>query len=206
MYDPRSKVIRRVLTARYPRLYVDEYQDLAPGLDRLVRPLCFDYAVNAELFAVGDPDQAVFGWTGTRPGLLAELAQRSDVTAVRLDHNYRCGAEIIRFANRMRQGEHEIHGSRDQADRIEVTTMTSSKGLEFDVVLILGLDEKRVPDFRSETDPEKLQEDRRKFYVSVTRARDEVRIFYSGFVEWASGRQSNAGPSRFLREIGLLRP
>lgn len=39
----RHKVIRRVLTTQYPHLYVDEYQDLAPGLDRLVRALCFDY-------------------------------------------------------------------------------------------------------------------------------------------------------------------
>jgi DNA helicase II / ATP-dependent DNA helicase PcrA len=90
-----------------------------------------------------------------------------------------------------------------KADRVEVTTMTSSKGLEFDVVLILGVDEKRVPDFRSEGDPEKLLEDKRKFYVSITRARDEVKIFYSGFVEWASGKRSYAGPSRFLKQIGL---
>lgn len=107
------KVIRRVLTAQYPHLYVDEYQDLAPGLDRLVRSLCFDYAVNSELFAVGDVDQAVFGFTGTRPELLEELASRSGVTAVHLERNYRCGAEIIRIANLMRGGKPPIVGDRD---------------------------------------------------------------------------------------------
>jgi DNA helicase II / ATP-dependent DNA helicase PcrA len=100
-----------------------------------------------------------------------------------------------------------VHGLAERArkvDRVEVTTMLSSKGLEFDVVLILGADEGVSPHFLSKRDTEKLDEDRRKFYVSVTRARDEVRIFYSGFVEWPSGKSSADGPSRFLTEIGLI--
>ena len=82
--------------------------------------------------------------------------------------------------------------------------MTSSKGLEFDLVLILGMDENAVPHFASRNDPEQLKEERRKFYVSMTRARDEVEIFYSGFTVWPSGDRNSAGPSRFLRETGLI--
>ena len=82
--------------------------------------------------------------------------------------------------------------------------MTSSKGLEFDVVLILGMDENAVPHFGSKNDPEQLQEERRKFYVSITRARDEVKIFYSGFTVWPSGDPNFGGPSRFLSEIGWI--
>ena len=85
------QLIRHVLNARYPHIYVDEYQDLAPGLDRLVKALCFDYFTGSELFAVGDPDQAVFAFTGTRPELLVDLAARSDVTPIHLRRNYRCG-------------------------------------------------------------------------------------------------------------------
>ena len=72
--------IRKVLAARYPRLYVDEYQDLAPGLDRLVRAMCFNYRTDTELFAVGDPDQAILAFTGTRPELLEELARHGMVS------------------------------------------------------------------------------------------------------------------------------
>jgi DNA helicase-2/ATP-dependent DNA helicase PcrA len=90
-----------------------------------------------------------------------------------------------------------------KVDRIEITTMTSSKGLEFDVALILGIDQNRVPFFASIKNAEDLAEERRKFYVSITRARDEVKIFYSGFVEWKK-KIDRAGPSMFLREIGLL--
>jgi DNA helicase-2/ATP-dependent DNA helicase PcrA len=384
------QLIRRALTAEYPHLYVDEYQDLAPGLDRLVQALCFDYAVNAQLFAVGDPDQAVFGFTGSRPELLIELAHRNGVTPVQLDHNYRCGAKIIRIANRMLPGRREVRGDRDggsvtavycpngfdqqchtaaavaqqaqtrgvplheivaicptnelcqelagvfrgrglaasvrgaeyrfttattfvegcaawavhehelsdyrlatllgqwrsllgtrwerqadtalaalllsyadcgtapahelleglfdlglkralahpalgddageiarmqhalttgalkqltvlgladrarQADRVEVTTMTSSKGLEFDVVLVLGMEDNVVPHFGAHNNSDQMQEERRKFYVSLTRARDEVKVFYSGFTIWPSGDLNKRGPSRFLREIGMI--
>ena len=91
-----------------------------------------------------------------------------------------------------------------RSDRVEVTTMTSSKGLEFDLVLILGMEEGVVPHFSSRSNAQQLQEERRKFYVSITRARDEVRIFYSGFTLWPSGDLNNCGPSRFLKEIGLI--
>ncbi|HEX3597176.1 MAG TPA: ATP-dependent helicase, partial [Polyangiaceae bacterium] len=94
----QHEFVRRTLVARFSNLYVDEYQDLAPGLDRLVRSLCFDYVANADLFAVGDPDQAIYGWTGSRPELLDELAALPGVKPVRLELNYRCGEEIIRFS------------------------------------------------------------------------------------------------------------
>ncbi|SDH59593.1 DNA helicase-2 / ATP-dependent DNA helicase PcrA [Lentzea fradiae] len=103
-------LVRQVLTAQYPHLYVDEYQDLSPGLDRVVKALCFDYFNGAELFAVGDPDQALFGFTGTRPELLTELADRPDVTSVELTRNYRSRDEILKVANRMRDGRSPMVG------------------------------------------------------------------------------------------------
>ncbi len=108
----RHAFVRRTLVARYHRLFVDEYQDLAPGLDRLVRALCFDHRARSDLFAVGDPDQAIYGWTGTKPELLDELASRSDVTTVRLNINYRCADEIIAVSRRALVGHRDIRGVR----------------------------------------------------------------------------------------------
>jgi DNA helicase-2/ATP-dependent DNA helicase PcrA len=86
--------------------------------------------------------------------------------------------------------------------RVYVTTMTASKGLEFDVILMLGVEDGKIPFFSSTGAA--LEEDRRKFYVSLTRARHAVHIFYSGWFRWkTSGRVNNDGPSRFLRELGL---
>jgi DNA helicase II / ATP-dependent DNA helicase PcrA len=96
----RNGWIRRILAARFPNLYVDEYQDLAPGLDRFVQALCFDQRANAELFAVGDPDQAIFGFSGTAPHLLRELADRATVHDVRLEWNYRSPQKLIDMAIR----------------------------------------------------------------------------------------------------------
>src|SRR5262249_7750438 len=63
--------------------------------------------------------------------------------------------------------------------RVEVATMTSSKGLEFDHVFILGADEGRVPFFTADRSQVEMAEEIRKFYVSLTRARHSVRILYS---------------------------
>jgi len=49
--------VRSALSATYQRLYVDEYQDLAPGLDRIVQSIALTNAADTTLFAVGDPER-----------------------------------------------------------------------------------------------------------------------------------------------------
>lgn len=381
--------VRTVLHARYPYLMVDEYQDLAPGLHRIVTALSFDDG-STTLFAVGDPDQAIYGWTGTRPELLLELAAHESVHRVDLRINYRCGALIAAAGRRILGGDeltvvtsreggsvttrcepgglsaqanyiasrilelqadgfplHEVavlapthddcdelvialrnHGipvawradsylstpltitlesfaawascgredsgyklgdlldqwqqlgdgealrsgtddvvavllaaaadtsagefvetvvavmestgalnalrsddanelvgmrealgpSGDMAHfsvrdlgrlrlrdgRVEVSTMSASKGLEFDHVFIAALEQGKLPFYSSVRGSAEWDEDRRKFYVSFTRARETVEILYSGWytAPWG-GRKSN-GPSVFLRESGLI--
>lgn len=85
--------VRKSLSARFPILVVDEYQDLGYALDRIVHLLCFEAGMR--LVAVGDPDQSIYGFTGADPSLLKCLAEREDVESVRLRLNYRCGSEII---------------------------------------------------------------------------------------------------------------
>jgi DNA helicase-2/ATP-dependent DNA helicase PcrA len=127
-----------------------------------------------------------------RPALADETAEVSAMITAYTADAFR-DATVLNLADRARKTE-----------RVEVTTMTSSKGLEFDTVIILGADEGQVPFFSSLNDPEQMAEDRRKMYVSITRARDAVEITCSGFVQWESGKQSQNGPSRFLTELGLL--
>ena len=81
--------------------------------------------------------------------------------------------------------------------------MSSAKGLEFDVVIMTALEEGLVPFYWSTQDPKELAEERRKFYVSITRARREVHLLYSGWFTWPSGATRYDGPSRFLVELGL---
>jgi DNA helicase-2/ATP-dependent DNA helicase PcrA len=86
--------VRRALSARFPVLVVDEYQDLGNALHRIVLCLCF--TAGMRLIAVGDPDQSIYGFTGAEPALLQALAKRDDVEPVQLKLNYRCGPTIIR--------------------------------------------------------------------------------------------------------------
>ncbi|RQM31952.1 ATP-dependent helicase [Rhodococcus ruber] len=381
--------VRTVLHARYPYLMVDEYQDLAPGLHRIVTALSFDDG-STTLFAVGDPDQAIYGWTGTRPELLLELAGRESVHRVDLCINYRCGALIAAAGRRILGGDgpeavtpreggsvtiqceprgicaqanyiagrilelqadevplHEIAvlapthddcdelvtalrsydipvawradaysstpltttlesfaawascgredsgyklgdlldqwqqlgdwevlrvGTDDIVDvllsaaadtsagefvetvvtimestgalnalrsddanelvrmrealgpsgemshfsvrdlgrlrlrdgRVEVSTMSASKGLEFDHVFIAALEQGKLPFFNSARGSAAWNEDRRKFYVSFTRARESVEVLYSGWYMTKWGSRKSDGPSVFLRESGLV--
>ena len=385
-----SAALRNILSTIYPNLYVDEYQDLAPGLDRIVRSLCLSFDAKTTLFAVGDPDQAVYAFTGTRPELLDELTRYPQVTTTELNQNYRSGQTLIDIAGRMRPAKSPVIGVRgggeawtlrcpsgfeqqifesvrlvrealsaglaptqvavicpwnqhceqvahtlraagirssvrenlyrsttstlfveacatwavanrevsgytlsnvlsswrqllghewtrrhdveltrillssrtagnmpmtsffqqlvtlglycvqvssaasedtielnqmwdalstgklakltlaqfvdriQRANCVEVLNMTVCKGLEFDRVIVIGLDDEMVPHYKSlQGNSDQLAEDRRKFYVALTRAREEIFLLYSGFVEAPWGRKMTA-PSLFMREIGII--
>lgn len=86
--------IADALRARFPVLFVDEYQDLGHALHELVLLLCF--AGDIRLFAVGDADQSIYGFTGANPELLQSLTMRADVETIQLKFNYRSGSKIIR--------------------------------------------------------------------------------------------------------------
>jgi DNA helicase-2/ATP-dependent DNA helicase PcrA len=85
--------IRELVAARFPWLIVDEYQDLGGPLHGIVTKLV-DLA-GIKVFAVGDPDQTIYDFTGANPQYLNELVRREDFAAVRLKFNYRSGGRII---------------------------------------------------------------------------------------------------------------
>ena len=85
--------LRSALLAKFPVLIVDEYQDLGSALHRMVIGLCF--STGMRLFAVGDPDQSIYGFNGARPDLLRLLSERHGVETVRLRLNYRCATRIV---------------------------------------------------------------------------------------------------------------
>ena len=104
--------VRRALRARFPVIVVDEYQDLGVPLHRIVQSLCFRGA--SRLFAVGDPDQSIYGFTGARPELLRELAASPRVESVQLAFNYRSGPTIVK-ASEIALGEERGYQARGAA-------------------------------------------------------------------------------------------
>jgi DNA helicase-2/ATP-dependent DNA helicase PcrA len=89
---------------------------------------------------------------------------------------------------------------RGSSDHLNLVTLHSSKGLEFDVVIMMGLEQGRIPPY-SATTPDSKREPRRLFYVGITRARDEVHLVYSGFYKNKYGRVFVNGPSEFVIEV-----
>ncbi len=75
--------------------------------------LCFDQAANATLFAVADPDQCIYVFSGADPRLVVNLAERSDVCDVRLARNYRSANEIIQASVNLLPVSIEVRGERD---------------------------------------------------------------------------------------------
>ena len=104
--------LQRALLAKYPILIVDEYQDLGRALHRMVMGLCF--SAGMRLFAVGDMDQSIYGFTGAHPELLQQLSNREDVETVRLRLNYRSGSRIV-TASSYALGEERDYEARDGA-------------------------------------------------------------------------------------------
>lgn len=85
--------LQKAILAKYPVLLIDEYQDLGRALHRMVLGLCF--STGCRLFAVGDVDQSIYGFTGAHPELLRSVADRDDVETVHLRMNYRSGSKIV---------------------------------------------------------------------------------------------------------------
>ena len=82
-----------------------------------------------------------------------------------------------------------------QKDAVKFMTMHGAKGLEFDTVFIIGANEKIIPYKKAETLQE-IEEERRLFYVAVTRAKKKLVISYT---KEKSGKPME--PSRFVTEL-----
>jgi DNA helicase II / ATP-dependent DNA helicase PcrA len=106
------------------------------------------------------------------------------------------------FLERITMEQRESDYSKGEGPENLVTLMTvhASKGLEFQAVYIVGMVEGMFPHFRSVGDAAGLEEERRLFYVAITRARKN--LFLSSFRQKEErGELRPARPSRFLKEL-----
>ena len=88
----------------------------------------------------------------------------------------------------------------DAANRIALMTVHSAKGLEFPYVFITGLEDNLFPSGNMISSKADIEEERRLFYVALTRAKRDVVLTYADTLMRNGSHESNA-PSRFLREI-----
>ncbi len=89
---------------------------------------------------------------------------------------------------------------KDTQDKVSLMTIHSAKGLEFDTVFIVGLEEDLFPGALSKTSPRELEEERRLFYVALTRAERHCFLSYARS-RFRYGKMEFGNPSCFLYEV-----
>jgi DNA helicase-2/ATP-dependent DNA helicase PcrA len=98
------------------------------------------------------------------------------------------------------EAESQQAGDED-AEKVRLTTIHQAKGLEFDIVFVIMLCDGLFPSNRSVETEDGEEEERRLFYVAITRARNELHLCYPLIRALAGGGDTLQRPSRFLSEI-----
>lgn len=94
----------------------------------------------------------------------------------------------------------DTQNDKDDGEKVSLMTIHLSKGLEFPVVYLVGLEENLFPSFMSSSTREELEEERRLFYVALTRAEKQAYFTYAvSRFQW--GKITDSEPSRFLSEV-----
>ena len=88
----------------------------------------------------------------------------------------------------------------DEANAPTLLTLHAAKGLEFPIVFIVGLEDGTLPHVRSLEDPEAMAEERRLFYVGITRAKNQL-FLVSALNRTSYGYAEPVDPSRFVQDI-----
>ena len=110
-----------------------------------------------------------------------------------------CDGDAARFAEAVALAD-ETDLWDPRADRISLMTLHAAKGLEFPIVFIIGAEEGILPLYWGTPDKASLEEERRLFYVGMTRAEDRLFLSHAQKRMWR-GKMREMAPSRYLADI-----
>jgi DNA helicase-2/ATP-dependent DNA helicase PcrA len=88
----------------------------------------------------------------------------------------------------------------DTTQRVTLMTVHASKGLEYKHVFVVGMEEELFPSSRVLNSERELEEERRLFYVAITRAKETCHISYA-ISRFRNGKSNFSNPSRFINDI-----
>lgn len=88
----------------------------------------------------------------------------------------------------------------ENSDKVTMMTVHAAKGLEFTNVFVVGLEEDLFPSSLSKDNPRAVEEERRLFYVAITRAEQNCVLSYAKS-RYRNGKTDMCTPSRFLKDI-----
>ena len=90
----------------------------------------------------------------------------------------------------------------ENTDKVTLMTVHAAKGLEFGAVFVVGLEEELFPSAMSKDNPRAIEEERRLFYVAITRAEHHCILSFARS-RFKNGQTTMCIPSRFLRDIDM---
>lgn len=109
---------------------------------------------------------------------------------------------LANFLDEVALMQAQIQAEGNEKDPVLLMTLHAAKGLEFNTVIIAGLEEGLLPSARSLVGQEAIEEERRLFYVGITRAKEHLLLSYSRY-RYNFGTMTDQRPSRFVQEIPL---
>ncbi|EJX06967.1 ATP-dependent DNA helicase PcrA [gut metagenome] len=154
----------------------------------------------------------------TRSGLMKDICQDSSPENLSRKENIEELANGLNDFCAMRMEEGNTHVSmadflsevalltdqdsdkEDDGPKITLMTVHSAKGLEFKNVFVVGMEENLFPSSMGGESPRALEEERRLFYVAITRAEEHCYLSYAKS-RYRYGKMEFSSPSRFLRDI-----
>ncbi len=108
-------------------------------------------------------------------------------------------AEIVAHMGLLDLLENQDDGEKEANDKVQLMTLHAAKGLEFDQVFLVGIEEETLP-HRNSLEADSLEEERRLMYVGITRARFGLTLSYA-ISRQLRGEKVDTCPSRFLEEL-----
>ncbi|BCD68066.1 ATP-dependent helicase [Nitratiruptor sp. YY09-18] len=131
------------------------------------------------------------------PKLYDEAIEKIQRRIALIEHISKTYEDVYRFYNAMVLGGNEIA----QGEGVNLLTIHASKGLEFHEVYVVDLMEGRFPNLKLASKGGSIEEERRLFYVAVTRAKE---VLYLSYARYDRVKKQEFLPSRFLKEAGLV--
>ncbi|MCK5632727.1 UvrD-helicase domain-containing protein, partial [bacterium] len=107
---------------------------------------------------------------------------------------------IEQFLNEVALMQKKETDEEKKKDSVSMMTLHAAKGLEFDTIIIVGMEDGLLPSSRSFIDSDALEEERRLFYVGITRAQERLLLTHSKY-RYTYGQMTTQPPSRFLAEL-----
>lgn len=109
-------------------------------------------------------------------------------------------ATLDQFLQEVALLQEQMSNQAEEQDQVKLMTLHAAKGLEFDVVMLAGVEDGIVPSAHAVFTPESLEEERRLLYVGITRAREYLLLSHTRY-RYTYGSITDQRPSRFIREL-----